>query len=145
MPDGVPGIVKVVVSGGDEEEIKRVIEETRAAGVRVEFYRPKSVYLDAYITVVYREERPSVDRVEKAVRDYVSRLDIGEDVIFSRIVSEILRVPYVFDVSEIRFKVYKGEEVVEKVNENIELSSEEKAFLRNVAVSLKKYEGGKIG
>ena len=73
MPDGVPGIVKIVVQGGDEEEINRVIEDTRAAGIRVELHRPRIVNLDINITVIYGWGASPIkvrNQVEERIRTY---------------------------------------------------------------------------
>ncbi|MBS7634393.1 baseplate J/gp47 family protein [Candidatus Bathyarchaeota archaeon] len=146
MPDGVPGIVKIVVDGGDEDEIKKVIEDIRAAGVRVEFLRPKPVYLDLSLTVVLgREVEPSeVEReIEGKVRGYISSLKIGEDVIYSRIIGAALSVNGVYDVGEVIIKAYRRDgEMVTSTKANIEISSEERATARTINV-LVKTSGGK--
>ncbi len=51
MPDGVPGIIQIIASGGDPDEIENVIEDTRSAGILVEFKRPAIVPLDIKLIV----------------------------------------------------------------------------------------------
>jgi uncharacterized phage protein gp47/JayE len=55
QPDGVPGIVQIIASGGDDKEIIKVIEETRSAGIKVEFKRPTIIPLDIKLTISFVE------------------------------------------------------------------------------------------
>jgi uncharacterized phage protein gp47/JayE len=146
MPDGVPGVVKIVVDGGDEEEIKKVIEDIRAAGIRVEFLRPKPVYLDLSLTVALEKgaEPSKVEaELESKVRGYISSLGIGEDVVFSRIIGAILSVDGVYDILEVIIKAHRKDgETVTSTRENIEISSEERATARTINVLIKT-SGGK--
>lgn len=148
MPDEVPGVVKIVVFGGEDSEIERVISDTRAAGVRVEFSRPKPVHIDVALTLtLMRGAIPSrVERdVEAKIRGYLSSLDIGEDVVFSRIVRVILDVEGVYDINELTIKAYRreGEEVITSTRENIELRAEEMAVVRTINVLVKTPEKGR--
>jgi len=144
MPDGVPGIVKVVVQGGAEHEINRVIEDTRAAGIRVEFNRPRIVNLDINITVVYGWGASPVkvrNQVEERIRTYVSGLDIGDDVVYHRIVNTALEVPGVYDVHELSLTATRHEaEQVKSTRENVGISAEEMALPREVNVLLRERE-----
>lgn len=145
MPDGVPGIVKIVVDGGDEDEIEKVIEDTRAAGIKVEFLRPKPVHIDISLTVILeREAEPSkVEReVEGKVRGYISSLKIGEDVVYSRVIGAALSVDGVYDIDEATIRAYRrdGEEIT-GTRTNIEISSEERATPRTINVLVKTLGG----
>jgi len=148
MPDGVSGVVKIIVDGGDTEEIKRVIDDVRAAGIRVEFLRPKPVHIDVNLTVTIRRgATPSkVQRdVEADVRSYLSSLEIGDDVIYSRIVGAAVNVEGVHKVAEMTVKAYRteGEEAIKSIEENVEITSEERAVARAVNVIIKTSEGKK--
>ncbi|MEM2026368.1 MAG: baseplate J/gp47 family protein [Candidatus Bathyarchaeia archaeon] len=147
MPDGVPGIVKIVVDGGDENEIKKVIEDIRAAGIRVEFLRPKPVYVDVFLTATLeREAEPSrVGReIESKVRGYISSLKIGEDIIYSRIIGAALSVDGVRDINEVTIKAYRRDgEAITSTKANVEISSEERATARTINVLIKTL-GGKV-
>jgi uncharacterized phage protein gp47/JayE len=141
MPEGVPGIVRVIVDGGDAERIQRVIEETRAAGVKVEFSRPRSVYVDVSLTLTLgREaspERVSKD-VEALLRGYISSLGIGEDVLYARIVEAALSVKGVWDVANGRLTAYReGGQVMEREGANVEIASEERARPRGINLSFR--------
>jgi hypothetical protein len=84
MPDGVPGIVRAIVDGGSSEEILKKIDETRAAGIKVEFSRPRTVYIDASMTIVLQDEATAVQvakQVESKIRAYISSLGIADDVL----------------------------------------------------------------
>lgn len=144
MPDGVPGVVRVIADGGDEEEIKRVIEEVRAAGIRVEFLRPKPVYLDVDVTVnpLPRADYAKLeDEVEARVRSYISSLSIGDDVLYNRIVEAVLSVEGVYDVEELTVKAHRREgATITSTRENIELASDERASARSINVLVKPLE-----
>jgi len=145
MPDGVSGVVKIIVDGGDTEEIKRVIDDVRAAGIRVEFLRPKPVHVDVNLTVtLHRGPTPSkVQRdVEAEVRSYLSSLEIGDDVIYSRIVGAAVSIEGVHKVAEMTVKAYRreGEEAIKSIEENVEITSEERAIARAVNVLIRTSE-----
>ena len=144
MPEGVSGIVKVIVDGGDADRIQRVIDETRAAGIKVEFSRPRSVYVDVSLTLILYEETSSTEvakEVEGLIRGYISSLGIGEDVLYSRVVEAAMSVKGVWDVADVRFTAYKERaEVVEREKANIEISSEERANPRTINILFKARE-----
>ncbi len=144
MPDGIPGIVKVIVDGGDPDKIVEAIEMTRAAGVKVEFSRPKTVYIDVYLTLIVDRRISEVNvsrRVEELIRSYISSLRIGDDVLFSKIISLTLDVEGVLDVSNIKITAHRaGLETIEVEKENIEIGDEEKASARNITITFRKVE-----
>lgn len=146
MPDGVAGIVKIIVDGGEASEIERVIEDTRAAGVKVEFSPPEVVRIDATLTITLQKDasQPDVERdIEARVRSYISSLDIGDDVIYSQLVRVALSVTGAYDVNEVTIKAYRKEDegAVTSTRENIELSAHERAVPRTVNILIKKPEG----
>ncbi len=137
-PEEVSGIVKVIVDGGDPDEITRVIEETRAAGIKVEFSRPRIVYINVSLTLsLPKVVSPTVaaTEAEKLVRSYISSLGIGDDVLYSQIIDAALSVRGVLDVTDVIITAHReGVEVVESEKENIEISSEERAEPRTINV-----------
>jgi len=141
-PDGAAGIVKVIADGGDSEKILEAIELTRAAGIKVEFSRPKTVYIDIYLTLTVSRGVYEADvsrRVEELIRSYISSLGIGSSILFSRIVALALGVEGVLDVSNVRIVAYRaGFEAVESERENIEIGDEEKALARNIKISFRR-------
>lgn len=146
MPGGVPGIVRVVVDGGDEAEIRRAIDETRAAGIRVEFLRPKIVHIDVSLTVII--EAPSdpgriLRDVEASIRGYIASLKISEDVLYSKIIASCLAVDGVWDVRDLKLAAYRTGEPLLSRGENIRIETDERASPRNVSVTFgvrEKYE-----
>jgi uncharacterized phage protein gp47/JayE len=144
MPDGVPGIVRVIVDGGDMEKITRAINETRAAGVKVEIFRAKIVYVTVSMTVNLIEEASSAwvsGEVEKRVRGYVSSLGIGDDVLYSKIIETVVGVDGVWDVRNVEIVAQRADgTIVQSDRENIELTTEERAEPRNISIS---FEGRK--
>jgi hypothetical protein len=133
MPDDVPGIVKVIVDGGDDKEIARVIENTRAAGITVEFERPRIVLLDINVTLVVGRKivaatdiSDKVSRiVESKIRNFVSSLKIGENIITNQLVSHLISMPDVRDVAELDIRAYRGRERENNTKENEEGHEEE--------------------
>ncbi len=138
MPDSVEGVVEVVVDGGDPEEILRVIEETRAAGVKVQFSRPRTVYVDVSCILTIpktAEALPITAEAERLIRTYISSLGIGQSVLFSRVIDAALKAQEVLDVTNVVIKAHREKEVVESQRENIRIGSEERAEPRNITVS----------
>jgi uncharacterized phage protein gp47/JayE len=144
MPEGVPGIVKVIVDGGDMDKILQIIHETRAAGIKVEVFRPKIVYINVSLTLRLAGEvsgTEAVKEAEKRVRSYISSLEIGDDVLFSRIIESALNVKGVWDVIEVRITAHRADgEIVESEMENIEMSNEERAEPRTINISFERAE-----
>jgi uncharacterized phage protein gp47/JayE len=128
QPDGIPGIVQIIASGGELEDISRAIEETRSAGIVVEFKRPAIVPLDARLTVLMArgtDREAAKARVRGAITEYMSSLDIGQDVVISRMILAALQVPGVKDARD----VYVNEN-----NNNIEIKQTEKGELRSLEI-----------
>jgi len=136
-PEGVAGVVKVIVDGGDKDEIERVISETRAAGIKVELLRPRIVYIDVTLTLTLQKGTLPIDAVtqaEKLVKSYISLLKIGNDVLFSKIIEAALRVRGVLDVTDVIMTAQREEEIFESEIENIAISSEERAEPRTINI-----------
>ena len=145
MPDGVLGVVKIIVQGGSPEDIQRVIDETRAAGIRVEFTRPGIVNIDIDLTVdLVKGAVPSrVEKeVESKIRSYLSEMDIGDDIVYNKIVNTAFSVEGVYDVSELTINAYREdvEEAVQSTRENIEIRADEMALVREVNVLVRPFE-----
>jgi uncharacterized phage protein gp47/JayE len=130
QPDGIPGIVEIIASGGDEKRIKQVIEETRSAGIYVEFKRPKPVPLDINLTIVFVENVDSNDvkkEVDKMVRQYLDTLSINDNVILSHIIKSALGVQGVKDLRDVTINGRK---------ENVVVRSDQKGELRSLDISM---------
>jgi len=126
QPDGVPGIVQIIASGGDEKEIENMINETRSAGIKVEFKRPSIIPLDIKLTIIAVEgvgKNEVTDKVDNSIRQYLGTLNIDDDVIVSSIIKSALMVQGVRDVQDVTINGKK---------ENIEVKSDEKGELRNL-------------
>ncbi|ODS41182.1 hypothetical protein BEH94_09605 [Candidatus Altiarchaeales archaeon WOR_SM1_SCG] len=130
MPEGVSGVVKIIADGGWEDEIKEVIENTRSAGIKVEFYRPRIVDIGIELNLKLRKEvdEISVKEIEpeakNRVKDYIDSLDIGEDVIYNQVINRVLDIEEILDV-------------IVKVNgaeEDVEIASDEMVKLKNIDV-----------
>lgn len=146
MPGGVPGIVRVIVDGGEEGEIRRVIDETRAAGIRVELLRPKTVHIDASLNVIIEAQSDAariIKEAEASIRGYISSLKIAEDVLYSRIIASCLAVEGVWDVRDLKLAAYREGEPILSTGENIRIKTDERASPRNVSITFgvrRKYE-----
>lgn len=123
--EGKPGQVMVIADGDwDEEEITRVIDETRAAGIHVEHKRPQRTPLDIRLTLVTidgldREELRK--QADAAIRNYAGSLKIDDDVVHSQIIKAVLNIPGIRDVREVS---------INDKEENYPIKTDEKAFLR---------------
>ena len=139
MPDGVRGLIRVVVQGGDEAKLRSVIEETRAAGVKVDLVRPATVYLDVDLEVSLAKgaSDSSVRRnVQEVVRNYISSLDIGQELLYKKMIAVLMNVDGVRDVTKLKITASRaGEEPHESVGENIQLGASELAEPRSVTVT----------
>lgn len=139
MADGVPGIVKVIVDGGRMEKIQSIIDDTRAAGVRVEVFRPQIVHINVSLTLILEKEAAApviVTETEKRIRSYISSLGIGDDVLYSRLVESIVSPEGVWDVQDVRMTAHRPEgSIVESELENLEISNEERAEPGRISVS----------
>lgn len=145
-PDGIPGLVKVVLEGGEEKDIREVIEDTRAAGIRVEFFRPKVVSLDFYITVVAGKRTataagPSIEslrsQISGKIKDFVFSLKIGDDLVYNQLLSTVLSVEGLSDLKKMVIDVYReGLKSQSSSNENIPVSEDERLYPRTVEIRL---------
>lgn len=146
MPGGVPGIIRVVVDGGDEAEIRSVIDETRAAGIRVELLRPNIVYIDVSMTVIIEAATDPgriLRDVEASVRGYIASLKISDDVLYSKIIASCLAVDGVWDMKDLKLAAYRTGVPLLSRGENIRIETNERAIPRNVTITFgvrEKYE-----
>jgi uncharacterized phage protein gp47/JayE len=133
----IPGVVRVIVDGGDLDEIKRVVEETRAAGVFVEVVRPRLVLLGIQASIEL-ERGALLESVQSVIRqkldEYVDSLQTGDTVIFSRIASFILSAPGVRDVRSIVVQASREGQAT-SFNTNLVLAQDEKVRLRDVSIT----------
>lgn len=128
QPDGIPGVIQVIASGGNDAEIKKAIEETRSAGILVEFKRPQPVWLDIEATLIVREDMDKNEargKADKAIRDYLGMLGIGDGVIISQIVKAALNIPGVRDVRNV---------TVNGLKDNIDIKQDERGEHRSLEI-----------
>ena len=139
MPENVPGLVRVIVDGGDIEKIKHVIDETRAAGIKVEISRPEIVHINVSLILILKKDADPtliVEEAEKQIRSYISKLGIGSDVLYSRVIESIVGIEGVWDAESIVLTAHRVDgSIMEIENENIEISNEERAEPRTINLS----------
>jgi uncharacterized phage protein gp47/JayE len=144
MPDNVSGIVKVIVDGGNMDKINEAINNTRAAGIKVEVFRPNIVHVDISLTLVLEKgviPQVSISEAEKRVRSYVSNLGIGDNVLYSRLVESVVSLEGVWDVQDLRTIAYRFDgSVTENQQENLEISNEERAEPKKINISFQMRE-----
>jgi uncharacterized phage protein gp47/JayE len=136
-PEEVTGIVKVIVDGGEKDEIERVIYETRAAGIKVEFMRPRIVYLDVSLTLTLpkvKSHASYVKEAEEMVRSYISSLKIGDNVLISKVIEAALSVRDVLDVTDVLVAAQREDMIIESELENIRIANEERAEPRTINI-----------
>jgi len=134
----VPGVVRVIVDGGDMEKIKAAVDDTRAAGVYVQILRPRFVLMDVRV-LLQLEDGTQLSDVEEAIKDgveeYVGSVTTGETVIFGRLVSVALGTRGVTDVRSLSVDCYRdGQPSGSSSRENIALNPDEKPKVRAVSV-----------
>ncbi|MDG6258157.1 MAG: baseplate J/gp47 family protein [Methanomicrobiaceae archaeon] len=135
--DGVPGLVQLIAYGGEEDEIRAAIDTTRAAGIRVEFSRPREVPVD--IDLVLRlEDGGDAARATAGVRDavsaYITASGLGEEVIINRIVRAALSVAGVLDVTDV---------AVNQKRANLPLGTDGKSVVRDLSIQVEQDGGNK--
>jgi len=139
MPDNVAGIVKVIVDGGNIDQINRIINDTRAAGIRVEVFRPDIVYVNVMLTLMVRKtaDKASVgEEAETRIRSYVSSLGIGDDVLFSRLVESVVSIEGVWDVRDVVMRAQRTDGILyESVAESVKITNKERAEPRTINIS----------
>jgi len=144
MPEDVAGVVKAIIDGGDMDKIMEVIDDTRAAGVKVEVFRPEIVYINVSLTLVLKREAvpaSAAAEVEKRIRSYVSDLGIGANVLFSRIVESAVSVQGVWDVADFTITAHRADgSIFESQTENVEVENTERAEPRTVNISFERRE-----
>jgi hypothetical protein len=158
MPEGVHGVVKAIIDGGDDTEIHKVIEETRAAGIKVEYSRPKMVLLDVNVVLLASKTVEDIEKIisisESIVKSFVSSLGIGESLVVNQLVSLLLETSSVIDVRTLDIKTNRdlsltGTDVPKvpvslgeipapdlKKENNIIISDEERPYLREVQIKV---------
>ncbi len=134
----VPGVVRVIVDGGEMDKIKQAVDDTRAAGVYVQILRPKFLLLDVRVLLELQDGTQLAD-VEEAIKDgveaYVGSVTTGETVIFGRLVAVALASKGVRDVKGIAVDYYRdGQPGGSSSRENIVLDADEKPRVRTVSV-----------
>jgi uncharacterized phage protein gp47/JayE len=130
QPDGIPGIIQIIASGGDDADIAKVVDDTRSAGIKVEFKRPDTIWLDIKLSVYVAKgvDRDQVkNQVDKAVRTYLSTLNIGDAVIVSQVIKLALNIPGVIDVRDV---------TINDSPRNIDIKQDQRGTFRSIEVFL---------
>jgi len=151
MPDEISGIVKVIVDGGDSKEIEKTIEETKAAGIKVEFDRPMIVLLDARVILLVKKnifnKEQIITSAEKHIRNYLSSLKIGNSLIINQLISLLLSIEQVGDVKDLVIDAFR-EKQDKTINltaesskmtynrDNIIINYNERLYLRNIKIDI---------
>lgn len=151
MPDEISGIVKVIVDGGDGKEIEKTIEETKAAGIRVEFDRPMIVLLDMRVLLLVKKnvfnKEQIISSAEKYIRNYLSSLKIGNSLIINQLISLLLSIEQVGDVKDLVIDAFR-EKQDKTINltaesskmtynrDNIIINYNERLYLRNIKIDI---------
>lgn len=142
MPENVPGLVKAIIDGGDLDKLLQVIDNTRAAGIKVEVVRPEIVYVTTNLTIVLKKEVDptlAAEEAEKRIKTYISSLGIGSDVLYSRLVELVVSIHGVFDVTDFMISARRVDgSTLESITENIKIKNTERAEPRTVNISFKR-------
>jgi len=151
MPDEISGIVKVIVDGGDSKEIEKTIEETKAAGIKVEFDRPMIVLLDLRVILLVKKnifnKEQIIANAEKYIRNYLSSLKIGNSLIINQLISLLLNIEQVGDVKDIVIDAFREKQdkpmrlsgdssKMTYKRDNIIINYNERLHLRNIKIDI---------
>jgi uncharacterized phage protein gp47/JayE len=153
MPEGVQGVVRAIIDGGDEKAIEKVIEETRAAGIKVEYSRPRMVMTDVTATLLTSKDVEDIAKIiaasELIIRNFISSLNIGESLIINQLVSLLLATSGVLDVRSLDIhtarekskdmeSVTGSEDKDIQKNDNILVMPDERPYPRDIKVKVVK-------
>ncbi len=126
--DDIPAkSIAPVVYGGDDQDIAEAIFDVKAAGIQsaavppdpdplavevtitdsrgvdhvIGFARPEEIdiYVDAELSVNDNYPLDGDDQVEAAILLYINELNLGDDVIYTKIIAEIQTVPGIVDIT----------------------------------------------
>ncbi len=112
-----PKSFRVVVYGGADAEVAQAIFDTKPAGIQpygsisataydsdgnpytVHFERPAAVTI--YVDVSITTDGTAVDAqdVKNAIKNYINNLDIGDDVVYNKVVAAVMDIAGVFDAT----------------------------------------------
>ncbi|MEM3342614.1 MAG: baseplate J/gp47 family protein [Thermoplasmata archaeon] len=125
MPNNIPGEVDLIVDGLDisdksglaYQEVRDVVDRTRAAGIKVNIMgtEPIQVYIEIYVRLTDKirndeEVESVVESIKDAISAYINKLSAGDDILYNRIVSKILAIDEVYNVDDIVFSTKRFDE-----------------------------------
>ena len=116
----VYGLIDVFVDAVDFESVKpqleSKIEQVRAAGIYVRLKEPIPVTVDAVFLIQVNpelkfsqeSERQSFKQtVANEIKIYLEQLTIGESLVYTKLIRQLLSVPGVNDLNEVAIAIYK--------------------------------------
>lgn len=125
----------LVVRGGDSDEIDAKIEDTKPAGIFVDWERPDYINFDTTCNVTrlatYNEETVRIN-VEGAIVDWFASKKIGEDLEFSKIFKEVINAEGVDEVNSLSISGVPG--IMDELGETIVIQANEVAVSGSVTV-----------
>lgn len=146
-----PKAIKVIVLGGLDNEIAQAILETKAAGIQtagdtalsipdtggaskeIRFQRAKPLKVQCEVTITRSSEFNSDETaVKKVIKEYFSALKMGEDVIYSSLLSTVFTK--ISGIKDLDLSITKQGSKGSK--ENIEISVDEVAEVEIRSVSI---------
>ena len=110
-----PKSFRVFVYGGNDEDVAQAIFDSKPAGIQpygsisgvaydqdgneytIYFERPTEVHI--YVDVQITSDGTSIDQqvVKDAIKDYINNLNIGEDVIYAKVLAAVMNIQGVKD------------------------------------------------
>lgn len=80
----------LVVEGGDDDEIRGAVEDSRPVAIRQFLVRPTVTNIDADISISSGRGAVSTSETEGAVERYLDSLGFGDELIYNKIVQRVL-------------------------------------------------------
>lgn len=112
-----PKSFRVTVWGGDDNEIAQAIFDSKPAGIQpygsiaataydidgnphtIYFERPTVINIYVDVSIVSDGTAIDPQTVKDAIKNYINNLEIGEDVIYAKVLAAVMNIPGVVDAT----------------------------------------------
>lgn len=117
------GTLELYIDGIDFENkfqvqyVRAQVDKVRAAGVYVDIKPAEAIYIDGIFKIEINpgSDRQTVEKaVYKALKDYLSEMKMGQDLLFSHLIKQVLSVPNVSNLEYFEIITQIGKEAISK-------------------------------
>ncbi len=147
MPYQVPGEVEIVLECAEKDEaaIAKVIDNTRAAGIKLYTEPPKDVQIKLVLELTVPTELPQKDKddlkgsIRNKINDYITHLNPGDRVLASKVISLAMSDERVRNVqlSDVVVTIGSFDKTTARVmaSQDILVQPREKAVLQDITIN----------